>query len=636
MDRTFWIALPLVLFALLVLLRRTLGRPLTRHALNVQQALLLLVYFAATSALGIFWVANQQLPVFDLHYLFGYATVLLVTVHVVINWQLVWGYLRGPRRVKAPVPTSPQRNRRSATALIVTSVIMLCGGFALGFRYRPTTFNPRWTTTPATRSSDSTNALVDPSAIAAVEEYHQLSSHNRLDVLTRAPSVDWGPQPVPFKSYPDAPIIDLPPPQSDAANVSLIDAMLDRAQPSPRRLDLPRLSTLLFYSIGITGESSGFRLRAAPSSGALFPTEFYLFATTIDGLDAGSYHYDRDRHRLHRLSASSEVAHTIVPPGADGAIALTAVFRRTGYKYRDRAYRYAVADAGHALENLRIAATCIGVNAQPSPEFDESYIAAALNISETEEGVLALVPLLHASFKHPTTFNPAPPPSESISLGVTNIVHVATSLRALAATQPAGRSPTSTPSTHALKLPPPAPPTADPFQIIRTRRSVRRFRDRPLSQPELSSLLHAAAHAPAPLSRAGRVHVLCHNVHGIASGGYAYLPEEHALAPTNLGNLREASASAALSQDVIGLAAAVFVLSLDRTELFQQGPRGYRQGYLEAGALGERLYLQATALNLGACAVGAFYDDEAARLINIDPHRQWVVHFAAVGHPSGS
>ena len=37
------------------------------------------------------------------------------------------------------------------------------------------------------------------------------------------------------------------------------------------------------------------------------------------------------------------------------------------------------------------------------------------------------------------------------------------------------------------------------------------------------------------------------------------------------------------------------------------------------------------ARGLGACAVGAFYDDEAAALVGVDPAREWVVHFAALG-----
>jgi len=37
------------------------------------------------------------------------------------------------------------------------------------------------------------------------------------------------------------------------------------------------------------------------------------------------------------------------------------------------------------------------------------------------------------------------------------------------------------------------------------------------------------------------------------------------------------------------------------------------------------------ARELGACSVGAFYDEEAAELLAVDPKEQWVIHFAGLG-----
>ena len=54
---------------------------------------------------------------------------------------------------------------------------------------------------------------------------------------------------------------------------------------------------------------------------------------------------------------------------------------------------------------------------------------------------------------------------------------------------------------------------------------------------------------------------------------------------------------------------------------------------IEAG--GRRIYLEAGARGLAACAVGAFHDDEAAALVAADPAREWVLHFAALGRPVG-
>ena len=56
--------------------------------------------------------------------------------------------------------------------------------------------------------------------------------------------------------------------------------------------------------------------------------------------------------------------------------------------------------------------------------------------------------------------------------------------------------------------------------------------------------------------------------------------------------------------------------------------------FLEAGLMGERWLLGAVARQLGACPVGAFYDDEAAALVKAKAGN-WVLHFAALGHPAG-
>ena len=72
---------------------------------------------------------------------------------------------------------------------------------------------------------------------------------------------------------------------------------------------------------------------------------------------------------------------------------VTSIFRRTGYKYRDRAYRYVSADAGHLLENLRVAGQAAGMQAQPAARFDEARLARAIGVDGVEEGVLAVMAL---------------------------------------------------------------------------------------------------------------------------------------------------------------------------------------------------------------------------------------------------
>ena len=95
------------------------GRAPSRTAVNIVSSVLLLLYVATTASLGIFWVANQQLPVFDWHYLFGYATVLLVSLHLAFNFPRVWRFFfaRRPDRGRSLRRHAgrPGRSRPGAT-----------------------------------------------------------------------------------------------------------------------------------------------------------------------------------------------------------------------------------------------------------------------------------------------------------------------------------------------------------------------------------------------------------------------------------------------------------------------------------------------------------------------------------------
>lgn len=62
---------------------------------------------------------------------------------------------------------------------------------------------------------------------------------------------------------------------------------------------------------------------------------------------------------------------------------------------------------------------------------------------------------------------------------------------------------------------------------------------------------------------------------------------------------------------------------VDRAEEIH-GERSYRYVHFEAGAMGQRIYLAAEALGLGATGIGAFYDDKVHRHLHVTP----IYHFA--------
>ena len=441
------------------------------------------------------------------------------------------------------------------------------------------------------------------------------------------PDVETAKPPDAFKRYPGLPRLALP--RDNPAEPGLMPGLmpgsifgLSAALRAPQistgkqALSLAGLSELLYLAAGITARREGVNYRAAPSAGGLFPSELYVLVrdSGIQGLGAGLYHYDAEHQRLDVLHSgmtkhATPLFSTEAAAGAKTLLVLTSVLSRTAYKYHERAYRLSLADAGHVLENLRLAAHQAGLQASLLAQFDEAITAKILGIDGKQETVLAMMALRRAT----ASGNDQP-------------------LAGLAdKSMPESASPFS-PASPELILPAPTPALQGVYHSITHRRSKRNYLPQPVPLATLSSMLADIAQAPQ-LSGLIRIDLVVSRVTGLAPGVYRYhrSRSQHALQPVRSGDLAAQAQSAALAQDVIGNAAVVLVLSGDRERILAQGPLGYRHLYLEAGMLSERWLLSATARGLAACPVGAFYDDQAAVLIGADPERHQVLHFAALG-----
>lgn len=663
MPKLIWVALPLLgvlaWLALVALRRRRLPERRTVHMVG---SLLLMLYLAATASLGIFWVANQQLPVFDWHYLFGYTTLLLVSLHLWFNLPRLWRWWRQRGRTtpqRAPVAQAETPRRPWLAALGVAG--LTAAAFALGWRQGRREPIASVASTPGTGSAKPPAAgALDTHGMDLVERFQAASSTSRSGVLLRLPGGDWGTAPPPFKSMRGTGLA-LPSPQGAASRA--------RA-----RIDARTIGSLLWHTAGVTERRAGLALRASPSSGALFSTELFLAVRAAADLSPGWWHYDAQHHALRRLSASDAPPpddETLGAPGEPGlrgagvVVLATAVFGRTGHKYRDRTYRYVLADLGHALENLRTAVAAQGFVATLLPRFDDRPAVAALGLDGEREGLLAIVALRRpddldaapGSQPLPSRWHRAPPvDAATLALGVTGAMHRASSLwlrpaapeqtserMTAAAPAPAGSQATAVaaPETPGRGVVLPFVPLEmsrrNVLELIASRRSKRRFATTPLSLAALSAVLHAMRGTSPLLSTAVRIQLVAHAVDGLPPGAYRLDDAGRLLEPRGpRAEWRERSRAAALDQDVIGDAAAVLVLSIDRAVLAGDplgAPRAYRHAMLEAGLIGERIYLEGQARGLGVCAVGAFYDDEAAALVGVDPAREWIVHFAALGVP---
>jgi SagB-type dehydrogenase family enzyme len=180
-------------------------------------------------------------------------------------------------------------------------------------------------------------------------------------------------------------------------------------------------------------------------------------------------------------------------------------------------------------------------------------------------------------------------------------------------------------------------------ETIEARRSVRNYAADPLPLTKLSYLLHATqgitesrrGFRAAPSAGALypiELYAAVHNVTGLGSGIYHYAVRDHALALLQAGDFRTAVMQAGLWQDLLAQASVCFILSaiFQRTR-WRYRERTYRYVMLEAGHIGQNLYLAATSMGLGACAVGAFLDDEFNELLGLDGQEEAVLYVISVG-----
>jgi len=214
--------------------------------------------------------------------------------------------------------------------------------------------------------------------------------------------LDWRKKPGPYKVYPDAPKMKLPVPER-AGGMPVWEAIGRRR--SVRDfvripLSAAALSQLLWASQGVTKVMGEYALRSAPSAGALYPVETYLSIQMVEGVEPGIYHYDVREHELDLLRAGdfrAAVAEAALDQGflAEAAVvfAWTAVFARSKWKYKERAYRYVYLDAGHIAQNVALAAVALGLGSCQIAALYDDEVNAVLGVDGKEESIVYMTAL---------------------------------------------------------------------------------------------------------------------------------------------------------------------------------------------------------------------------------------------------
>ena len=204
-----------------------------------------------------------------------------------------------------------------------------------------------------------------------------------------------------FKKYRYSQATDLPAVEC-SGHTSILSTIASRRscrEYANRALDLASISQILYYSFGVV---DGRFLRCTPSAGGLYPLEVYVAALNVDSLSPGLYHYDTRMHRfdliecdniISKLSSSIFVEQAVKTAAA--VLIITGVFGRSRIKYGERAYRFVLLEAGHAMQNICTVAAALELGTCPIGGFIDDYLNDLVDIDGVDEAALYAATLGH-------------------------------------------------------------------------------------------------------------------------------------------------------------------------------------------------------------------------------------------------
>ncbi|WP_297040902.1 SagB/ThcOx family dehydrogenase [Thermosynechococcus sp. OHK43] len=501
--------------------------------------------------------------------------------------------------------------------------------------------------------------------LSLAQHYHERTKYAPETLAQQAAPLDWSRQPSPFKTYPLGSVFSLK---------SFLEPAKGSAHPYWQRL-----SRLLYCTYGITGvvpyPDQPFYMRAAPSAGGLYPAEIYVLTRNDTAIPAGIYNYQVKDHALVQVWQSycwsALQAACLWHPALERthiALVVTAVFYRSAWRYGDRAYRRICLDIGHLLGNVELAANIHDFRAHFIGGFVDAQMNELLYLDPEQEGVLAVVALanLLAVDENLSPFPSVLPSATCYDYGAIASGELLRAChRASALTSSEIIYSMQTPSPRAKA--PPEPPASKynfPFglrvslsktiihwetnlaalqQTILQRRSTRQYSGQGIEVDQLAALLTFAYH-PQDYRDQGldecpsffdptlvETFIAVTRVRALEEGCYYYAIAEHELRQIRFKNFQEPLHFLCLNQD-LGRDAAVVIFHTANLEraIARYGERAYRYLHMDAGHLGQRLNLAATALGLGVSGIGGFFDDQVNDLLGIPPEEA-VLYITTVG-----
>jgi SagB-type dehydrogenase family enzyme len=496
------------------------------------------------------------------------------------------------------------------------------------------------------------------------QEYQEITCYDRLNMPRHA--LDWSNVPRQTKSYPVLPKIALEP-KVDLTGRSFWQVMEDAGGAAPNAtLNISSLSVVLGLAYGYTARQRAggqeYLYRSVPSAGALYPVEIYVSGEGNPGLPPGLFHYDIKEFSLQQLRGEEALALISGILGISNpekgwvSFVLSGIFFRSAWKYQKRAFRYVMLDMGHLIENLVTALNFAGLSCSVRYDFVDQDLCSLLGLDRRKEACFAIVDVLPGDNRHDIEETPAILESHELVEDVVNASRVSPRERSYDAIEGIyhtscqdrkGDDPGGPVSVFTLPEPREWSPVRQPADgeshgadyagVVQRRRSRRNFIKEPVADDSFMQLLSLVGSTPGsdhggetglPFVTTG---FLVGRVQGFHQGFYRLAHEGRTFGLLKSGSFVEKMAGVCLDQLWLANAGALFVFMTNLKALDDAyGARGYRYAMMAAGMLGQRLYLGSTALELGCCGIGAYYDHEARELLSLTED-SYLLYLVAVG-----
>lgn len=429
-----------------------------------------------------------------------------------------------------------------------------------------------------------------------LNSYHQNTKHSYNSIRTNPNRVNWNNPPNKFKFY----------------------------SKDYKRVDLNSQNknyNFLYLISGISAKKTypdvEYYLRINPSAGALYPNELYFQVRNVSGFEDGIYHLEvasSSAVLLKKLQLNEGIEELLeLSYSVDGFIFfVSSLYFRSSWKYKNRAFRYCLLDAGHLIGTIEASSYLFDKDFEliydfPKEKLNEFFsfdekefftsivIAGKKQQNKKEKFSLSLPTLDGASYIE-----------ENISFFEKNKLVEMAYQDSLKIVDKKAQEKSAIFNFQKQKL----------QDTIFKRRSIREFTKQSISKIQFESIMGVVNQViKSDCDEQVDIYYTINRVEGMILGLY----KNGELLRT--GDFNSKAGYLCLEQDLGTSSATTFFLT-------SKG-KNYQELYQKAGVIGHRLYIASNYLDIGCSGIGAYYDDEVCEFIE---ENTMVLYALAIGN----